>query len=82
MHQPYSSPPAIAKIRKHKDKAGALLPVLHALMEEFGYIDDDVVPLIATELNLSKADVHGVVSFYHDFRQTPPAQHRLQICRA
>lgn len=61
---------------------GALLPILHAVVEEFGYVHDDDVPVIADVLNLSRADVHGVVSFYHDFRRTPPATHRLALCRA
>ena len=61
---------------------GALLPILHALQEEFGYIDDAMIPLAAEALNLSHAEVHGVISFYHDFRRTPPGRHVLQICRA
>lgn len=61
---------------------GALLPILHALQDEFGYIDAEAIPLVAERLNLSKAEVHGVVSFYHDFRHTPPGRHILRICRA
>lgn len=61
---------------------GALLPMLHALQEEFGYIDDAAIPLLAETLNISRAEVHGVISFYHDFRRTPPGRHVLQICRA
>lgn len=61
---------------------GALLPILHALQDEFGYIDKAAVPLIADALNLSAAEVHGVISFYHDFRTRPPGRHVLQICRA
>lgn len=60
---------------------GPLLPILHAVVEDFGYIHDDDIPVIADALNLSRADVHGVVSFYHDFRRTPPAAHQVQICR-
>jgi formate dehydrogenase subunit gamma len=60
----------------------ALLPMLHALQDEFGYIDDLMVPPIASALNLSRADVHGVVTFYHDFRRQPVGQHRVQLCRA
>ncbi len=62
--------------------AGALLPILHVLQTEFGYIDKEAVPLIADALNISRADVHGVISFYHDFRDTPPGRHVLKICRA
>jgi formate dehydrogenase subunit gamma len=61
---------------------GALLPILHALQEEFGYIDREAEPLIADILNVTRAEVHGVVTFYHDFRHTPPARHVLKLCRA
>ena len=61
---------------------GAMLPILHALQEAFGYLDQRVVPLVAQALNVSKAEVHGVVSFYHDFRDAPAGRHVLQICRA
>ena len=60
----------------------ALLPMLHALQEEFGYIDDVMVPAIASALNISRADVHGVVTFYHDFRREPAGRHRVRLCRA
>lgn len=59
-----------------------MLPILNALLEEFGYIDDEVIPLIADALNLSRAEVVGVVHFYHDYRHTPPGQHILKVCRA
>jgi len=61
---------------------GALLPILHALQEEFGYIDREVVPLIAEILNLSRAEVYGVVTFYPDFKAVPPGRHVLKLCRA
>jgi len=61
---------------------GPLLPILHALQEEFGYIDREAVPLIADILNLSRAEVHGVVTFYPDFRTAPPGRHVLKLCRA
>ena len=61
---------------------GALLPILHAIQDEFSYIDRAAVPLIAERLNLSEAEVHGVISFYHDFREVPPGLHILKICRA
>ncbi|MEQ1883862.1 MAG: formate dehydrogenase subunit gamma [Bryobacteraceae bacterium] len=61
---------------------GALLPILHALQDEFGYIDETAVPPVAKALNLSKAEVYGVISFYHDFRKSPPGRHVLRICRA
>lgn len=61
---------------------GAALPILHALQREFGYVDREAVPLIAQALNLSRAEMHGVVSFYHDFREAPPGRHILRLCRA
>lgn len=61
---------------------GAMLPVLRALQERFGYIDEQVIPLVAEALNLSRAEVHGVVTFYHDFRRRPAGRHVLRICRA
>ena len=64
------------------DTQGMLLPLLHALQEEFGYIDDALVPHIAEALNLSRADVHGVVTFYHDFRRRPAGRHIVKLCRA
>jgi len=65
-----------------KDKPGALLPILHGIQDALGYIPSDSVPSIAQALNLSRAEVHGVMSFYHYFRSTPPGQHIVQVCRA
>jgi formate dehydrogenase subunit gamma len=73
---------ALSRIRELEHLPGALLPILHALQDEFGYIHEEAVPLVAEALNLSKAEVHGVVSFYHDFRHSPPGRHVLRICRA
>jgi formate dehydrogenase subunit gamma len=64
------------------DKRGTLLPLLHALQAEFGHIDDALVPHVAEALNLSRADVHGVVTFYHDFRRRRPGRHVVRLCRA
>jgi formate dehydrogenase subunit gamma len=61
---------------------GALLPVLHAVQTEFGSIEPRAVPVIADELDLSRAEVHGVVTFYRDFRQVSPARHAVRVCRA
>ena len=61
---------------------GALLPVLHGIQDELGYVPPEAVPVIATTLNLSRAEVHGVITFYHDFRDTPPGRHQIHICRA
>nr|WP_228872749.1 formate dehydrogenase subunit gamma [Roseibium aggregatum] len=61
---------------------GPLLPMLHGLQSEFGYVPQAAVELIAEALNLSKAEVHGVISFYHDFRKAPAGRHVVKICRA
>ncbi len=71
-----------AIIQAHCTQAGALLPVLHAIQDTLGYIPAEATPLIAKGLNLSRAEVHGVISFYSHFRTTPPGKHILQICRA
>ncbi len=73
---------ALAIIDAHKSLEGAMLPILHALQEEFGFIDKRAVPLVADALNVSKAEVHGVITFYHDFRQEPAGRHVLKFCRA
>jgi formate dehydrogenase subunit gamma len=69
-------------IAEHRTLPGALLPVLHAIQDALGFIPPDAVPQIARALNLSQADVHGVISFYHDFRSVPPGRHVLKLCRA
>ena len=71
-----------AAIADHKSQPGPLLNVLHAVQGALGYVPAGAIPLIATQLNLSRAEVHGVVTFYHYFRQTPPGKHTVQICRA
>lgn len=73
---------ARAIIHAHAQQEGPLLPILHALQEQFGAILPEAEPLIAAALNLSRADVHGVVSFYHDFRHEPAGRHVLKLCRA
>jgi formate dehydrogenase subunit gamma len=64
------------------DKPGALMPVLHAVNERFGYVPSEAVPAIARGLNLSRAEVHGVISFYHDFRHERPGRTVIRVCRA
>ena len=61
---------------------GALLPILHALQDALGYVPPDSVPTIADALNLSRAEVHGVISYYHHFHSSPPTPHTVQVCRA
>ena len=69
-------------IARHAARPGALLPMLQALHEVFGCIAEDAIPIIAAALNLGRAEVHGVVSFYHDFRSSPAGRHVLKLCRA
>lgn len=66
----------------HGRTRDGLLPLLHWLQEEIGFIDDAAVPAIAKALNLSRADVHGVLTFYHDFRRMPAGRHVVKLCRA
>ena len=61
---------------------GPLLPILHALQSAFGHVPQDAIPLIADALNISRAEVHGVMTFYHDFREVPAGRHVVKICRA
>ena len=65
-----------------KTMDGPLIPILHALNDRFGYVDEAALPVVAHVLNLSRAEVHGVASFYHDFRHEPAKRHVLKICRA
>lgn len=68
--------------REHAGRPGALLPMLHAIQDSLGYVPDAAVPIVASQLNLSRAEVHGVISFYHLFRTTAPGKQTLYICRA
>ena len=76
--------PAIAQalIDDLKSKPGALLPILHAIQDRFSFIPEEAVALIAQSLTLSRAEVHGVISFYHHFRTQQPGRHVVEICRA
>ncbi len=69
-------------VARHGAGRDQLLPMLHAVQHAAGHIDDRVVPMIAAALNLSRADVHGVVTFYHDFRRRPAGRHVVMLCRA
>ena len=66
----------------HQGLEGPLLPILHAIQAAFGHVPDSAIPQIAKALMLSKAEVHGVISFYHDFRLAPAGRHVLKLCRA
>jgi formate dehydrogenase subunit gamma len=81
-NQGWDADRALARIQELERLPGALLPILHALQDEFGYVDKAAIPLVASALNLSHAEVHGVVSFYHDFRHEAPGRHVLKLCRA
>jgi formate dehydrogenase subunit gamma len=78
----WSSERATEVVLAHADQRGPVMPVLHALQEEFGYLDARAVPLVAQLLNLSRADVHGVATFYRDFRTTAPGPVHVRVCRA
>lgn len=80
--KPWDTESARARVRELENLPGAMLPILHALQDEFGYIDEQAVPIIADALNVSEADVTGVIGFYYDFRRTPPAKHVFNMCRA
>ena len=80
--EPWSIERASRVISTFAGREGALMPMLHAVQQTFGYVPRQAVPLIAEALNLSRAEVHGTISFYHDFRREPPGRHVLKLCRA
>lgn len=83
--QPQGTQPADrakAVIDELKSLEGPLLPILHGIQDEFGYVPDETLPVIADALNLSRAEVHGVASFYHDFRKEPAGRHVIKLCQA
>jgi len=69
-------------IADHLAMEGATLPILHAMQHAFGYVPQDAVPLIADALNVSRAEVHGTMTFYHDFRREPAGKHVVKVCVA
>ena len=71
-----------AIIEELKGLEGPLLPILHEIQEEFGHVPTESLPVIAEALNISNAEVHGVVTFYHDYRAHPAGRHVLKVCRA
>ena len=80
--EPWSAARAAEIIAAHAGGAGPALPILHAIQATFGFVPEAVEPMIAEALNLSRAEVHGVVTFYHDFRRKPAGRHVLKLCRA
>jgi formate dehydrogenase subunit gamma len=87
LHQPSAYEPWDAArgaeiIAEYDEIEGATLVILHALQEAFGYIPEPAIPMVASALNLSRAEVYGVFTFYHDFRKQPAGRHVLKLCRA
>ncbi len=80
-HLPWSPELALETIGAHSARRGPLLPVLQALQETFGFVDQRAVPLVAKALNVSRADVHGVLTFYSDLRSSPPGAVVVRVCR-
>jgi formate dehydrogenase subunit gamma len=69
-------------IAKYRNMEGAALPILHAVQEAVGYVPESAIPMIAEALNVTRAEMHGVVTFYHDYRHEPAGRHVLKLCRA
>lgn len=66
----------------HRGEPGAALPILHDIQAEFGFVPRDALPVVAEALNVSRAEMQGIVSFYHDFREAPAGRHVLKLCRS
>jgi len=81
-YEPWDEKRGAEIIAEHAKQEGATLVILHALQEAFGYVPEAAVPMVAQALNLSRAEVHGVFTFYHDFRHKPAGRHVLKLCRA
>ena len=82
VYEPWGAARGAEIIAEHTHLEGATLVILHALQETFGYVPEPAIPMIASALNLSRAEVHGVFTFYHDFRHRPAGRHVLKLCRA
>jgi formate dehydrogenase subunit gamma len=80
--EPWNEARARAIIAAEAGRPGATLPILHALQGVFGCVPLAAEPLVASVLNITRAEVHGIVTFYHEFRRTPPGRHVLHVCRA
>ncbi|MDR3530843.1 MAG: formate dehydrogenase subunit gamma [Rhodopila sp.] len=81
-YEPWNEDRAKDIIAAHTGMEGSALPILHALQDAFGCIPMETEPLVASALNISRAEVHGIVTFYHEFRRKPPGRHVLRVCRA
>src|ERR1700681_1124432 len=82
IYEPWDATRGAEIIAQHTHLEGATLVILHALQQAFGYVPEPAIPLVASALNLSRAEVHGVFTFYHDFRREPAGRHVLKLCRA
>jgi formate dehydrogenase subunit gamma len=82
VYEPWDAARGAEIIAEHAHLEGATLVILHALQDAFGYVPEPSIPMIASALNLSRAEVHGVFTFYHDFRCEPAGTHVLKLCRA
>ncbi|MDR2213827.1 MAG: formate dehydrogenase subunit gamma [Pseudomonadales bacterium] len=81
-YQEFSLERATLAVQRFKDQPGALIEALHELQATFGYVDEAAMPMLAKLFNLSRAEVHGVTSFYHDFRRSKPGAYTLRVCQA
>jgi formate dehydrogenase subunit gamma len=81
-YEPWDEARGAKIIAEHSGREGATLVILHALQEAFGYVPEPAIVMVATALNLSRAEVYGVFTFYHDFRKEPAGRHVLKLCRA
>src|ERR1700734_3108075 len=82
VYEPWDADRGAEIVAKYTHLEGATLVILHALQEAFGYVSEFAIPMVASALNLSRAEVHGVFTFYHDFRHEPAGRHVLKLCRA
>jgi formate dehydrogenase subunit gamma len=82
LDHPWDRAAVLAIVNALKNQPGALMPILRRIQDDLGWVPPASLPLIAGELNLSRAEVHGVVSFYHDFRHAPPGRNVVRLCRA
>src|SRR3979490_3338165 len=82
VYEPWNEARGAEIIAEHDKVEGPTLVILHALQEAFGYVPEPAIPMIAAALNLSRAEIHGVFTFYHDFRHQPAGRHVLKLCRA
>ena len=81
-YEPWNTERASTIIAAHKDQDGAALPIFHDLQDVFGFVPEEAISMVAEALNLSRAEMYGTVTFYHDFRKEPPGRRVLKLCRA